>query len=327
MFARPGAGDIEQPALCFVDVVEFCLVGGVGDALVERQDTFVASHHDDGAEFQALGKAHGRSGHIAAVADFGVASFTDDIVATLVETQPSQRLANFVYAAPEQRTPGHAVGQSADIYALGLILNELFTGAVPHGTEYRRVEDVDKNYSYLDDVVMQMMRQDPANRFASIADVRAAIARHRSEFLTRQKISQIDATVVPEGEIDEPLAHTPPKVVDADWKDGVLTLTLDRPVNSDWVRAIRNMGGHTSVMNAGPERFTFSGNKASVPIAGISAQDAINHFKDWLPRATQVLKYALENQIAVERRQREDELKREKAREEERLRVLGNLKI
>ena len=34
MLARPRTGDVEQPALGFVDVVEFRLVGGIGDALV-----------------------------------------------------------------------------------------------------------------------------------------------------------------------------------------------------------------------------------------------------------------------------------------------------
>jgi hypothetical protein len=35
----------------------------------------------------------------------------------------AERLANFAYAAPEQRIAGKAVDQPADIYALGLILN------------------------------------------------------------------------------------------------------------------------------------------------------------------------------------------------------------
>jgi serine/threonine protein kinase len=66
-----------------------------------------------------------------AIADFGTARFTEDILATAIETGPSQRLANFQYAAPEQRTVGGDVQATADIYALGLMLNELFTGSVP----------------------------------------------------------------------------------------------------------------------------------------------------------------------------------------------------
>ena len=69
-----------------------------------------------------------------AIADFGIASFTEDLLITRVETGPAQRLANFEYAAPEQRTRGVQVDAATDIYALGLILNEMFTGVVPHGT-------------------------------------------------------------------------------------------------------------------------------------------------------------------------------------------------
>ena len=63
-----------------------------------------------------------------AVADFGIASFTADALLTAVETAPGQRLANFQYAAPEQRERGREIAATADIYALGLMLIEMFTG-------------------------------------------------------------------------------------------------------------------------------------------------------------------------------------------------------
>jgi serine/threonine protein kinase len=68
-------------------------------------------------------------GKTACVADFGIASFTEEKLYTLVETAPTTRLANFQYAAPEQRAVGQPVGPTADIYALGLILNELRGGS------------------------------------------------------------------------------------------------------------------------------------------------------------------------------------------------------
>ena len=37
--------------------------GRVGDALVERQNTFLASHHDDGSKFEPLREAHGSGCH------------------------------------------------------------------------------------------------------------------------------------------------------------------------------------------------------------------------------------------------------------------------
>lgn len=96
--------------------------------------------------------------NMLAVADFGIASFLDDVMATLVDTSPAQRLANFLYAAPEQRMPGHKVTVAADIYALGLILNEMFTKAVPHGTEYLLIGGAAPGFGFLDTIVAQMIR-------------------------------------------------------------------------------------------------------------------------------------------------------------------------
>jgi serine/threonine protein kinase len=102
---------------------------------------------------------------VPAVADFGIASFTDDLIATAVATGPGQRLANFMYAAPEQRTPGAAIGVGADIYALGLMLNEMFTSSVPHGTEYQLIGKSYGDFGYLDAIVAKMMRQLVTPRF------------------------------------------------------------------------------------------------------------------------------------------------------------------
>jgi len=71
VLARPRAGDIEQSALGFVDVVELCLVRGIGDTLVERQGSFVASHHDDGTKFQALCEAHRSGRHVTLTREAG----------------------------------------------------------------------------------------------------------------------------------------------------------------------------------------------------------------------------------------------------------------
>ena len=46
------------------------------------------------------------NGSKVAISDFGAARFTEDLMLTIVETAPHQRLANFQYAAPEQRVAG-----------------------------------------------------------------------------------------------------------------------------------------------------------------------------------------------------------------------------
>jgi serine/threonine protein kinase len=270
-------------------------------------------------------------GETPAIADFGIANFTDCTVVTLelVETNPGQRLANFVYAAPEQRATGKAVGLAADIYALGMILNEMFTSNLPHGTEYESIGRRNPEFAFLDQIVARMMRQNPGERYDSIAEVKQAIARHQSEFLSLQKVSQIDETVIPDGEIDDPLALTPPKIVDADWGNGMLTLTMDRAIGRGWENALHHhMGGHSAVMGIGPERFQFrNGRTATVSVAAHSVQKVIDHFKAWLPRATAGYKNRLEQEAAQKKAELQRKLRNERRAEEERLQVIRNLKI
>lgn len=108
------------------------------------------------------------------VADFGIAHFAQEDLFTAVETGSHERLANFQYAAPEQRIRGGEVSLAADIYALGLMLNELFTGQVPHGTDYTTIESVAPELAYLDGLVAQMIRQNPEAR-PPVAQVRSML--------------------------------------------------------------------------------------------------------------------------------------------------------
>ena len=266
-------------------------------------------------------------GNTVAVADFGIADFTADLLHTAVETAPTTRLANFQYAAPEQRVPGRVVTAAADIYALGLMLNELFTGHVPHGTEHPRVGAVAPDYGFLDPIVAELVRQNPSERPASIAEVKGLIQRHRAEAVSLQKLNALRDTVIPAGEVDDPLAHDPPKLIAAEYDAGVLRLTLDRPVHQRWVRALQNMGNYGAVWGAGPERFNFQGTTASVPISATSAQSAIDHFKKWLPAATLVLKSTLEQELRSAEAQRLHELRRAKEAEEQRSAVNRSLRV
>jgi serine/threonine protein kinase len=265
--------------------------------------------------------------HALAIADFGIASFTDDQLVTLVETAPTQRLANFQYAAPEQRVAGKSVSTTADIYALGLLLNEMFTGDLPHGTDYRLIASVVTEYGYLDGIVSQMIKQNPAERPGSILEVKHLIQRHQAEAVSLQRLSKINEAVVRAGEIDEPLAHVAPVLIDAYWDNGLLRLTLDRPVTVEWVKALHNMGNCTSVMGAEPQRFQFSGATTSISVQEHEAQMVIDHFKVWLPQATRVLKQQLENRAREDEPRQREQLRKEREAEERRLRVNRYLRV
>jgi serine/threonine protein kinase len=129
---------------------------------------------------QALEFAHGReifhrdlkpenilcSADLSSVvlADFGIAHFSEDVLLSAVETNNQERLANFSYAAPEQRMRGSKVGAPADIWALGLILNELFTRELVLGKGHKLIASIAPECADFDALVELMLRQSPDER-------------------------------------------------------------------------------------------------------------------------------------------------------------------
>jgi len=138
-------------------------------------------------------------------------------------------------AAPEQRLVGRTATRAADIYALGLMLNEMFTMEVPHGTEFRTIAQSQPAFGYLDGVVAQMLRQNPDERPDSIDVIKDLLQRGQAAEVSRQRLIATKNEVIRVGDIDDDLAFTPPKIVQANWDGGWLTLTLDRPVHEAWV--------------------------------------------------------------------------------------------
>lgn len=261
-----------------------------------------------------------------AIADFGIAAFTADQLVTLVETKPTQRMANFVYAAPEQKKAGNTITKASDIYALGLMLNEMFTGSVAHGTNYSTIASISAEHAYLDPLVAEMIAQDPGRRPISIEIIKSQIQKYQAEAVSLQKLSRLNEQVIPDGEIDDPLAHFPPKIVHVNWYDRKLTIELDVKVSSQWNDVLKwRLGSHSSVMGIGPEKFDFVGNTVVVNVDEHSAQSVINYLKDWLPRATAAYRYELEQAAAEIQIRRRKELENARAAEERRIHVNRSL--
>jgi serine/threonine protein kinase len=266
------------------------------------------------------------------VADFGIAHFSEEDLYTLVETRPGDRLANFLYAAPEQRRRGQPVTESADIYALGLMLNEMFTGDVPWGNNYRMIGSVAPECSYLDDLVAQMLEQNPANRPASIAAIKQQLIGRRNDFVAFQKLNELKQQVVSVSEIIDPLIDDPPRLDDWEYSydESTLTLILSRPVNDFWIGSLHNLGNITnymSVAGAGPDRFKVRDNKARVTLREVDIQNAINHFKEWLPNVNRLYELSLRQIKKEEEEADRRQLQREVEKQERMLRLRQNIKI
>lgn len=261
------------------------------------------------------------------LADFGIARFEEEALYTAVETSPNARLANFQYAAPEQRGRGLQVDARADIYALGLILNEIFTGEVPWGTGYKTIGSIAPEYAYLDAIVDEMLRQSAADRLASVEIVKQKLIGYKNTFVARQRISTLKQAVVPITDLDDPLISDPPRLINLDYDQGKLTLILQQPVNQKWIWSLQNMGNYESLWNKGPERFSFSGDKAIIGADEHEIQQIIDHFKRWLPNVNQKYEDTIRREKLEIEEQHRRKFEREIEEQEKRTRVLKNIRI
>lgn len=95
------------------------------------------------------------------LADFGISHFKNNGL-----TKENDLLANRNYMAPEQKLKNNAtnVRMAADIYALGLIINECFTKQNPSGSQFKIIADFYPLLSDLDILVEGMIRQNYKER-------------------------------------------------------------------------------------------------------------------------------------------------------------------
>ena len=135
--------------------IKFSLLSQLFSAVAQIHDDHIV-HRDIKPENVLVDESCER----AVLADFGIAHFDGVDV-----TADNDMLMNRYYYAPEQRK-GEAtnVTSSADVFSLGLILNEMFTLNVPRGESYRKIADEYPLLSELDDLVVKMTVQDPDER-------------------------------------------------------------------------------------------------------------------------------------------------------------------
>lgn len=95
------------------------------------------------------------------LADLGIAHFENSSI-----TKTNDLLANRGYAAPEQKVKGmsRTISSAADIFSLGIIINEIFTGKKPEGTNFILISDLYPWLIDIDKLVEKCMRQNPEER-------------------------------------------------------------------------------------------------------------------------------------------------------------------
>jgi serine/threonine protein kinase len=134
----------------------------------------------------------------AKVADFGLAK-KFDCHGTLL-TKSGLGLGTPDYAAPEQYENLPDIDQRADIYSLGVMMYQLLTGSMPRGA-WKAPSTIVGTDARLDAVVLQAMEPHRADRYQSVADMKADIMRIISDPADEYSAPATDvptATAIPE---------------------------------------------------------------------------------------------------------------------------------
>jgi formylglycine-generating enzyme required for sulfatase activity/class 3 adenylate cyclase len=120
--------------------------------------------------------------------EFGNVKLMDFGLAHLVAEGSSAGIGTPSYMAPEQ-LQDRPIDQRADIYALGLVLFEVFTGMAafkgdtPVSMALKHIQDVPRNPREIEPMVpervaraiLRCLEKDPANRFQSVEELQAAL--------------------------------------------------------------------------------------------------------------------------------------------------------
>lgn len=272
-----------------------------------------------------------KSKNLLVVADLGISHFNKDELYTVVETKLGSRMANFLYAAPEQKEKGAVVDHRADIYALGLILNELFTGHVPHGTSYKKIRDVSPDYAFLDEVVEKMIKQEKNDRPNDIETVQYEINSRIELEKANKEINRLKEIEIKDSEEKDILIVDPPKLIDVtyDEYESRLRFKLSHPINDDWVSCMRT-GSWNSIVGYDIDNFRFEREYASVQLSVRDldyAQKITDYFKQWINNANSAYPDLIERMRSMAKLNKEAAIKAEIQKKEKIASALNNIKF
>jgi len=256
------------------------------------------------------------------IADFGMAHCLEDkLIAAAGDA------ASFPYAAPEQRKRDAAVDGKADVYALGLILHEMFTGETAIGLGHPDIGDVAPDFAYLDWTVGRMTNPEPTRRL-SITEVKRELIARGNEFLSIQRLNALKTTVIRETEVDDPFIANPIVIQSIDFKAETLYLTLNAIPPAKWIAAFHGSGSRSNFANHGSDRFVFLGKLAHLRLArGSDPLRLVEFAKAYVEAAN---RHYAEMAIAAHREYLDNERKKHRAQiaaEERRRLVLSRVRL
>lgn len=240
------------------------------------------------------------------VADFGIAHFEEEFLITAVKTKASEKLANFQYAAPEQRKRGGKADATTDLYSLALLLNEMFTGEIPQAADYKTIASVNPDYDYLDDLFASLYKQNQKERLQSADEVLKhleALGHNKNNIEQIKRLSSITNS-------SDTFQDRITNVEKVEFRNNMLIFTLDKRVDNIWFTYLQR-GAYTQSFSLGYDRDRLQSmglNQIGMPVNEYEDESFIKQLvgnvKAWINGADAT--YNIDMQKECERKRREE---------------------
>jgi len=180
------------------------------------------------------------------------------------------------------------------------MLNQMFTSDIPIGAQFKKIEEVTLSFSYLDEIVDQMIRQEPRQR-PSVAEIKEHPIARQQQFVSLQKIHELTKQVVPEASVPDPLAIDPIHPTNFDYEDGQLIVELSRSPNPLWIQLFQNQATQQFV-GMGPNVTRFYGARAVVPVTRNVVVEQKGYVQGWIRNANGLYQAEITRRMESEKR-------------------------
>ncbi|MFT4817387.1 MAG: serine/threonine protein kinase [Pseudohongiellaceae bacterium] len=95
------------------------------------------------------------------ILDFGIAQFYEEKIEPTNQTTSGTVMGTYNYMSPEQRESSENVSQRSDLYSVGVVMYELFTGKIPTGVFPEPFRLNDEIEPELNKLILGCLNQDP----------------------------------------------------------------------------------------------------------------------------------------------------------------------
>jgi serine/threonine protein kinase len=214
---------------------------------------------------------------------------------------------------------GKKVDGRADIFALGLILNEMFTATVPLAAGHPTIANVAPQFEYVDKIVERMLQYDPAKRYQTIEKLKEELIVRGNAFVELQKLDKLRREVVAASSPDDPLHGDDVKVTAYRYTLGEMLFELEPIPTPSWLAIFNRHLSTPTARNGFQENYVESHRDGTIGIKAteLTATNLVSLVKRAVEDVNRGYKEHLTSQAAEAHRRRVATLERQRAQAEE----------